>query len=471
MALIAAFLASAVASFALSLLVAACLGPDGFGRYAIAASLATALSLGLFEWLRLSTTRFAYHSADAGVRLALDRGYAAMAAVGLALAATVALGVADVLGLSSGLLVGVAGAALALGFFEYRAALARARFDDKAYLQLTLARALGGFGLAGAAAWLTREPALVLAASAAATMAAAASARSAPAVSGEAAAAPRLGPHLSTFARYGLPLVAAATAYQAIPLLNASVLAARSGFAEAGYFSLGGEIGMRLLQNLGFALDLALFQLAVRAERRGRADAERQLGRNLATVTALILPSGLGLWLVWPSFEVVFLPAAFHGRTASAVGPLLAGLVAFTLGQYALGPYFQLRRRTLPVVVAALAALALDIGLLLAPLDLDTPAELASAQAAAFGAGLLALGGSALAAGARLPWRDLVGACAAAGAMAAALTPWREAAPGSAILMAQVAAGAAVYGSVAVALDVAGARTWLAARRGPRPMA
>jgi O-antigen/teichoic acid export membrane protein len=140
-ALVPAFLASAVASFALALFAASFLGPDGFGRYAIAASLATSLSLGLFEWLRLSTTRF-YSDADADVRLALYRGYAAMAA-GLALLGALAVAFADRTGLSGGLLAAAAGAALALGFFDFRAALARARFDDRAYLRLTLTRAAG----------------------------------------------------------------------------------------------------------------------------------------------------------------------------------------------------------------------------------------------------------------------------------------------------------------------------------------
>jgi hypothetical protein len=319
--------------------------------------------------------------------------------------------------------------------------------------------------LAGTVAALTRDPALVLAASALATMGAAFVSGRATSSTSPSASAPKVRAHLATFARYGLPLVLAGAIYQAVPLLNSSVLAARSGFAEAGYLSLSGEIGMRLLQNVGFALDLALFQLAVRAESRGWVEAEWYLRRNFAIVTAVLLPSGLGLWLVWPSFEAVFLPFAFHGRTETAIGPLLASLTAFAVAQYALGPYFQLRRRTLPVVAAALVTLAVNVGLLLAPLGLDTPAELATAQAAAFGAGLLTLTLAVSGVGLRLPWRDVLGAAAAALVMAAALSPWRDVAPGLPALLAHVVGGVVVYGSAALAFDVAGVRTWLAARR------
>ena len=45
-------------AFALSLVLAALLGPDAFGRYAIGLSIALVINTVLFEWLRLSTRRF-----------------------------------------------------------------------------------------------------------------------------------------------------------------------------------------------------------------------------------------------------------------------------------------------------------------------------------------------------------------------------------------------------------------------------
>jgi hypothetical protein len=60
-------------------------------------------------------------------------------------------------------------------------------------------------------------------------------------------------------------------------------------------------------------------------------------------------------------------------------------------------------------------------------------------------------------------------ALVATGAMSLALTPLREMSPGVSTLIAQILAGAAVYGLLTVAFDIAGlgelATTWLDRRR------
>src|SRR5699024_3895740 len=147
----------------------------------------------------------------------------------------------------------------------------------------------------------------------------------------------------------------------AMPLLGRAILSDRAGFMAAGHFALVGEIGMRLFQNLGSALDLALFQLAVRAEETdGSEAADRQTGTNLAFVAALVVPAATGLCLVWPAFESVFVPAAFRGELWAVARWTIPGLAAYALVQYGLNPMFQLRRRTGPVVAAALAGLAVN---------------------------------------------------------------------------------------------------------------
>ncbi|MDB5511677.1 MAG: teichoic acid transporter [Enterovirga sp.] len=465
MTFVVVFLVNACLSFALSLVVAWLVGPDSFGRYALGLSISVVVNTALFEWLRLSATRFyseRVRTERPAVKATLDRAYGAAAALLVLATAVLAWAGAD-LGLSAPLLLAAAGAGLAVGLFDYQAALARARFLDRRYAVLLVTRAGLAFVLTVGAGWLTGDPAIVLGAAAAASFAAVLLLRPRDASAAPAGGAGWDRAQLATFARYGLPLVAASAIYQLLPLLSRGVLASRAGFAEAGYFSLATEIAVRLFQNLGSALDLALFQLAVRAEERhGREAAERQVGRNVAAIAAIVLPATAGLWLVWPAFEAVFVPPAFRGQVAGAAALAIPAFAAYGLVQYALNPVFQLRRRTGPVIGAALVALALNAGLLLLWPDLRSATGIAAAQLASFCAALAVL---AAACRAPLPWRDLGLALLSAAAMAGALWPLRDLAPPAVALPLLVAAGAVIYGGLAVLLDVAGARRLAAQMR------
>jgi O-antigen/teichoic acid export membrane protein len=338
---------------------------------------------------------------------------------------------------------------------------------DRRYAALLVARGSLAFALAIAAAWLWRDPAAVLFGSAVAAAGTLALVRE----RGRTAfvwGAPdrRL---LARFAGYALPLVAAGAIYQFLPLLNRSVLAGRSGFAEAGYFSLASEVAVRLFQNLGAALDLALFQLAVRAEEReGRQAAERQISRNLGLVLAILLPAAVGLAAVWPSFEALLIPASFQGEVAGTMMLAIPAFAAYALVQYGLNPIFQIRGRTGPVIAAALVALAVNGAFLLAWPGAIGALGMAAVQAIALGAGLLAITALAVSARAVLPWRDLAFAAFGAAIMGAVLWPWREALPPLPGLLAQVLVGCLVYGAVALVFDVAGARSAVTAFSGRR---
>ncbi|MBV9076708.1 MAG: lipopolysaccharide biosynthesis protein [Methylobacteriaceae bacterium] len=462
MLLVALFLASAAMSFALSLVVAALLGPAEFGRYTVALAAAVALNTVLFEWLRLSLTRF-YERPPAGarspVRDALERAYVAGFAL-LALGTTVAAFAGWTFGLPPLLLAATVAGAVALALLDYFAVLARARFDDRAYATLVLGRGFSSLALASLAALSTGDATTVLAASSASALLAIAAVRPRLA-DGRGANPGASGGSLGACARYALPIVAASAVYALIPLLNRSALAARSGFEEAGLLGLGSEIVTRLFQNLGSALDIVLFQLAVRIEQtEGRAAAEAQVARNLAAVVAVVVPAAAGLWLVWPSFEAVFIPPAFRGRLDPMMTLLIPALAACVLAQYAVAPVFQLQRRTAPVILAGLAALAAN-SVIVAFGDLAGAQDFAAAQLVGFGVGLTTLLGLALIAGAQLPWRDLAGAALATGLMALVLWPVRTVAPGLTMLSVEVALGASVYGAIAVASDLAGLRAWL----------
>jgi O-antigen/teichoic acid export membrane protein len=104
MALIAAFMLNASLNFAIALVIAKALGPEEFGRYALATSIVAILSTLLFEGLRFATVRFysdRTRSDEPAIRATLEIGHAFLSLVLLSLAGTMLLFGVELGGLSS----------------------------------------------------------------------------------------------------------------------------------------------------------------------------------------------------------------------------------------------------------------------------------------------------------------------------------------------------------------------------------
>ncbi|UMY17551.1 polysaccharide biosynthesis C-terminal domain-containing protein [Methylobacterium organophilum] len=466
MAVLAAFVVNAGLNFVLGLLIAKLLGPADFGRFALATAGAVVLNTLLFEWLRLSATRFysaRVREAEPWIRQGLDRAYAV---TGLALFAAAAL--CGGLGLRIdpepegrfAVAAATALAALAIGLFDYHAALARARFVGGTYLRLVVWKNLFGVVLMGGTALLLPQPVWVLLAGGASQFLAVLVMRAALRDPKVAVSPHRARETLRLFARYGLPLIAANAIYQLLPFVNRGAIVAASDFAEAGYFALAADLGGRVFTTFGTALDLLLFQLAVRAEEHhGRVAAEAQVSRNLGVVVALLLPAAAGYWAVTPALQGLLVPEAYRGPFALYTALLLPGILCLSVMHYALNPIFQIRRRTGPVVLAAALGLAVNaLGILWLP-PLYGPAGVAAAQTLGLAAAVALLAIRALAGRERLalPWRDIALAALGSAAMLAALTPLRHLPPAAALALC-LPLGAAIYGGVVWGFDVAGLR-------------
>jgi O-antigen/teichoic acid export membrane protein len=466
--LVGAFALNALASFALGLVVAKLLGPADFGRFALGMAVAVALNNLVFEWLRLSATRFYSPRVREGapwVRGALDGAYGRLALGLTALAVLAALAVGPLRG-DAGTLALAAGAGVAavgLGLFDYGTALARARFEGRLYARLVAVRTLGAVVLMTAAA-ATGRPDLVLGAVALAALAAVFVARAhlsdaLPPDTARTGRARRAA--IGRFAAYAGPLVAANLLYQLLPVANRGALAAADGFAQSGQFALAADVAGRLFQTLGSAADLALFQLAVRAEEReGRAAAEEQVARNAVLVVAILLPFAGGLYVITPVLETILVPEAFRGAFARYAELLIPGFLALSLASYALNPVFQVRGRTAPVIAAAGVGVAVDLAALALLVPRMGAPGVALAQSLALGAALLVLGHRALAGPERLrlDWRQVAAALAATLAMVAAVTPLARLDPPLLALASSAFAGALVYGGLAWIFDIAGLR-------------
>lgn len=451
----AAFLASALVQFALGLVMAAMLGPAEFGLYALAFAASVIGQTLVFEWIRLSITR--YQGSGAGVSARLNRALLMLMALVFVLAA-----ITYALAGEKRELYALAIAAAALwGFAECRGAMLRARFAERSYAGLLSARAIASLILMPLAAWFWPRADIVLGALMLSVLAALILHR---ALFAETSDAPgeAVVPPLSGLVGYALPIVATNIAYLLLFFGLRLFIAARLGLAEAGSFSLALDLGLKLVMTIGSALDLYLFQLAVRDEREKGAKAGRaRLALNFGLVLAVLAPALLGLWLVLPSLEALVIAPAYRDTFALYVLLLLPGLFLFGMVQYAIHPAHQLASRTMPLVLAASAALAAAF-LLLAISGL-LPLKASRLPGAALLAGMIvasALLWRAIAEPPPIGWKAfLPRLLLALGAMLAVVLPIRIGlAPGLLALLASAGAGSMAYLAIGWFTNLAGVR-------------
>jgi O-antigen/teichoic acid export membrane protein len=467
-----AFLANTITNFIIGLVVAKFLGPEEYGRFALAFSIAVVVQTALYDWLRLSATRFYSQRTrenDPIIRSTLGTSFLA---VTLFLFVTTVLYslIGPRLDFDNELILLALLTATANGLFDYSTALARARFEDAAYGRLVLVKNLLAFVLIGAGAWLFRSAGVALAGGVVSLLGTVFFAREALRDPGVRCRDAQI-ETVKLLMAYSAPIVAAHLLYQVMPLAARSIVASVYDFAETGQFALAYDLGLRAVMAFGSALDVLLFQIAVAAhEEHGERRAREQVAHNMGVVFAFLLPACVGLWLVMPSVEALIVPGQFRGPFGHYLGLLLPGLFAMGMINFGVNPVFQISKRTAPLVVAAVAAaLVSTLFLFVLPWGKDA-SNLAVAQAAGYVAALAATIYFALRAQPVWPsfW-DLSAAIVGTAVMFLALTPMRGMAPGFPTLILQIAAGVAIYGAMVLIFDIVGLRAyvlaWVRARR------
>jgi O-antigen/teichoic acid export membrane protein len=461
MRVIAAFLINTAINFVIGLFVAKFLGPDQFGRFALALAIGMVLQTLTLEWIRLSTVRFysdKSRTQQPELRATLDAAFGIISIIVTAAFIAYLLSGVDV-SLSPSLIGLAVAAAIANGLFDYHTAVVRARFLDRLYGQLIITKnimalvlTVGGAFISGSALMALTGACLSMAGSVLIAHKALSDSMSPLRIAQRSLA--------GQFARYSLPIVAANVLYLMIPLVNRSLVTSFFGFAETGQFSLAYDIGTRLIAAIGSALDVLLFQLAVRAEtEHGSARAKEQVAQNMAVVFAILAPAAAGLWLVLPSVEHLIVPEQFRGPFGVYLTLMLPGLFCFGLMNFAINAVFQIEKKTLPLIAAAVAAcIANPIFVWLLPRGGDA-SSLAIAQAAAFAVALAVLALFATLSGARWPRaRDVGLTIAGVALMTLALLPLRAMPPGVITLLAQCLGGGLIFGTVVAVFDIAGLR-------------
>jgi len=454
-------------NFAIGLLVAKFLGPEEYGRFALAYATAIFVQTGFFDWIRLGATRFyseRIRYEEPALRATLDFGFAIITA-GLAVGICLLLFTGIRFTLSYGLIALALSVAVANGLFDYHTALVRACFDDRLFARLALVKNGVAFTLMGGGAFLFGSAKMTLIGTIISLGGSVVTARAA---LRDPASKPYLArlPIARSLMAYSLPIVGANLLYLAIPLANRSILAILDGFSETGQFSLAYDFGTKAVQAIGSALDIVLFQIAVAThELHGSVQARHQIARNMTIVIAMVLPACTGLWLTLPSIEELVVPEAFRGPFDVLLPLMMTGLFCMAMIQFAINPIFLIQKKTLPLIAAALVACAADPILLLVLHQDDGASSLAIAQTGAMLAALIVLIGFA-----SLTWqqwprpRDLAVAVFANALMGAIVLPMRSQEPGLATLFEQIATGIIIYAVVVLGLDVAGLRGIVLAR-------
>ncbi len=465
-----AFFVNVVFNFAVGLLVAKFLGPEEYGRFALALATAMAVQTAFLDWIRLGATRFYSERSrdeDPALRATLDVAFALIIAA-LAVGAGLLFATGLSFPLSHGLIALALGAAVANGLFDFNTALVRARFHDGLYIKLIVVKNLLAILLTGGGAFYFGSARMAMLGGIVSLTGSVIAARASLSDSNAQIRLARTGIARS-LAGYALPIVAANLLYLCLPLANRSLVAVVYGFSETGQFSLAYDIGSKVVQAIGSTLDVLLFQLAVAAhDRLGAGEAKRRIGDNMAIVVAVILPACTGIWLVMPSIQALIVPADYRGPFEELLTPMMPGFFFFALILYAINPIFQIRKRTAPLIGAAAVACVADPVLLLVLPRSHDASGLAWAQTGAFALAFAAL--VAIACLSKPAWprmRDLAGTLGSTAAMVALLLPMRAHPPSLPTLCLQVATGILVYGSLAALLDIASLRTLLLARLRP----
>ncbi len=362
MSVVLTFLVNTIFNLIVGLIVAKFLGPAEYGKFALAVAVMAFGQVLAFEWIRLCGVRFYSERTRLeapSIRATLNAAFLACALLFFPIALALAF-FGPPFALPRNLVALAFAASIANGLFDFHTALVRARFDDRLYVRLLLSKNLLAMVLTAGGAWLTGSATVALVAGMSSLLGSlflwrgGLGDRDAPLK----AADPLLA---RPFATYAAPIVAAVVLYQLIPLANRDLAARFFGFAETGRFALAYDLGLRAIQAIGSALDVLLFQIAVRAhDSHGEDIAKAQVARNIAIVFAILAPASVGLWLVLPSVEVLIVPQAFRGPFAHFLGLMLPGLFCYGMTQFAIHPIFQIARKTLPLVMAALAACLAD---------------------------------------------------------------------------------------------------------------
>ncbi len=447
------------------------LEPGAYGRYALVIATVAMLNALLFQWLRLSLSRYlpAFPSAAEQTKLKSTLvSTAALIIVALGLLAAMAAMLPPFAGWRELILIGWIVLA-AQSLFELCCEYSRASLNPWQFMLLQLARSGAAVGLgvvlikAGFGWW---GPIIGIAIGM---------------VIGIAYAGFRDWTDvrftidrtvLAKLCRYGLPLSLTVALAVVISVSDRFLIAAFLGEDAAGLYAVAFDFTCQTLTLLMMVIHLAVFPMAVRAyESHGPEAAKEQMRHNGSLLVAIGLPCVVGLTVLSPGIVNCFFGADYRSA-AMRIMPLIA-LGAFLEGMkaYHFDAAFQFVHRTIVQVWIVLLVALVNIG---ANLLVIPRWGIAGAAVVSAGAYVLSIA-LTIVIGRRhfalpLPVASCARAAVACAVMAAVLWPFRSSV-GPGALAVQIAGAAVLYGIVLIATNFIGLRDAIVDRFGRRPLA
>ncbi len=267
---------------------------------------------------------------------------------------------------------------------------------------------------------------------------------------------------VKVFALYGMPVSLSLVLEYALSSGDRFLIAGYLGAASVGVYTAGYGLANRTLDVIFVWAGMAAAPLTIAALEHDGIDGARAMARKAFGLMALLgFPAATGLALVAQPLAAVMTGPAFRAMAAQIIPWIaLAGLMNGIMTYY-LHEAFTLSRRTAVMAVIMLFPALLNIALNIVLLPRLGLQGAVMATVIAYFAGLVL---SALA-GRRyfplpLPWGAAARTALACAIMAAGvkLVPWPQDWPAFALLAAEAAFGAVLYGAAAFALDLAGCR-------------
>jgi O-antigen/teichoic acid export membrane protein len=263
------------------------------------------------------------------------------------------------------------------------------------------------------------------------------------------------------YAAYGVPVSLSLILALALATTDRFLIAGFLGEGAVGVYHAGYSLSSRTLDVLFIWLGMAGGPAAVAALERGGVKALQGQAREQASLMLMIcLPAAVGLALVARPLADVMVGEQLR-TGAAAVTPWIAASGLFAgLTTYYFHQAFTLARRTRMLLLAMAIPAAANIGLNLVLIPRFGLSGAMWATTASYAIGLIA----SWALGRRVmpmpvPWTTL-SKCVLASAVMALAVAAVPALGGAAELFLKAGVGAAVYGVLAMALDIAGARSF-----------
>lgn len=266
------------------------------------------------------------------------------------------------------------------------------------------------------------------------------------------------------YARFGAAVSASLVFESLLSVGDRFLIAGFLGNGALGTYAAGYGLGDRLLDIVFIWFGMAVWPLTVKAfEREGEGAARRVAGQAASLMGLISFPAAIGLVLIAQPLAGFMLGESVREGAATiipwiAVAGLLNGMMTYYFHEA-----FTLKRRS--GVMAGLMAVAAVLNIALNLVLIPRLGILGAAYSTVL-AYALALIVSALV-GRRffdlpLPWMDWAKAALATGVMALGVLAIPNTQSAGLDLITHVLVGAGIYGGLALALNIAGCRSWFA---------